>query len=92
MRKLTAKNTMVHTALVILNDVSTLEAVEIRETGEVSVLKKERKPKTHLKAKEKRAIEEVWKETKVGARLLYYELRRIDFIPSRRNNLQTKER
>ena len=75
----------------VLKDVSTAEAAEThhisqrrvqqilkeyRETGEVPVLKKERRPKTHLRDEEKRVIESVWKETRLGARLLYYELRK----------------
>ena len=49
---------------------------EYRETGEIPVLKKNRRPKTHLTEEQERIIEEVWKETRVGARLLYYELRK----------------
>jgi len=49
---------------------------EYKERGEMPVLKKERRPKTYLKDGQKEIIENVWKETKVGARLLYYELRK----------------
>ena len=75
----------------IKKDVSTKEAARIygvsvrriqqivkeyRDTGEMPVLKKERRPRTHLTDGQKEIIEKVWKETKVGARLLYYELRK----------------
>ncbi len=75
----------------IERDVSTREAARIygvsvrrvqqlikgyKETGEVPVLKKERRPKTYLSNEEKKIIEEVWKEARLGARLLYYELRK----------------
>ena len=40
---------------------------EYRETGEIPVLKKNRRPKTHLTEEQERIIEEVWKETRVGA-------------------------
>ena len=74
-----------------LKDFSTGEAAEIHnisqrrvqqilkeylDTGEIPVLKKERRPKTHLTDEQERIIEEVWKETRLGARLLYYELRK----------------
>jgi transposase InsO family protein len=49
---------------------------EYKETGEVPVLKKERRPRTYLSDEEKKIIEEVWRETRLGARLLYYELRK----------------
>ena len=64
-----------------LRDFSTGEAAEIyhvsqrrvqqilkeyRKTGEIPVLKKERRPKTRLTEEQERIIEEVWKETRVG--------------------------
>ncbi len=75
----------------IKRDVSTKEAAQIygvsvrriqqlikqyREAGEMPVLKKERRPKTYLTEAQKEIIEKAWRETKVGARLLYYELRK----------------
>ena len=74
-----------------IGDVSTKKAVEIyhitqrrvqqilkeyRMKGEGPVLKKNRRPKTYLTNEQKEIIEEVWRETRVGARLLYYELRK----------------
>jgi len=49
---------------------------EYRETGEIPVLKKERRPRTSLTAEQEKIIDEVWKETRLGARLLYYELQK----------------
>ncbi|HHF56040.1 MAG TPA: hypothetical protein ENL42_03895, partial [Thermoplasmatales archaeon] len=49
---------------------------EYRETGRVPQLTKRRRPKTYLTEEQKEIIDKVWSETKVGARLLYYELRR----------------
>ena len=40
------------------------------------MLKKTRRPKTYLSKEEKEIIEDVWRETRLGARLLYYELRK----------------
>ena len=74
-----------------IGDVSTKEAAEIygitrrrvqqimkeyREKGEAPRLKRNRRPRTYLTDEQKEIIEEVWRETKVGARLLYYELRK----------------
>ena len=74
-----------------IGDVSTKEAAEIyhitqrrvqqivreyRTKGEIPVLKKNRRPKTYLTEEQKKIIEKVWRETRVGARLLYYELRK----------------
>jgi putative transposase len=47
-----------------------------RETGEYPKLDPNRRPKTYLTLDQKAAIEEAWEETRLGARLLYYELRR----------------
>ena len=73
----------------VIEDFSTKEAAQIygvtvrriqqilkeyRETGEIPVLKKERRPKTSITEEQERVIEDVWKETRLGARLLYYEL------------------
>lgn len=46
-----------------------------RMTGEVPTLKKNRRPKTFLTDEEKRIIDKVWEEVRLGGRLLYYELR-----------------
>jgi putative transposase len=40
------------------------------------VLKKNRRPRTYLTEEQERTIEDVWKETRLGSRLLYYELRK----------------
>jgi len=47
-----------------------------REHGKMPELKKERRPKTYLSEEQKKAIEKAFKETKLSARLLYYELKR----------------
>jgi transposase len=47
-----------------------------RETGEIPRLDPKRRPKTCLSGDQKAAIEKAWEETRLGARLLYYELRR----------------
>ena len=67
----------------IERDVSTKEAARIygvrvrriqqvikkyKEGGEVPVLKRERRPKTELSKEQKEIIEEVWRDTRVGAR------------------------
>ena len=39
-----------------------------KEGGEVPVLKRERRPKTELSKEQKEIIEEVWRDTRVGAR------------------------
>ena len=49
---------------------------EYRETGRVPQLTKRRRPKTYLTEEQKEIIDKVWNETRVGARLLYYELKR----------------
>ena len=47
-----------------------------RETGEYPKLDPHRRSKTYLTLEQKAAIEKAWEETRLGARLLYYELRR----------------
>jgi putative transposase len=47
-----------------------------RETREFPRLNPNRRPKTYLTPDQKAAIEAAWEETRLGARLLYYELRR----------------
>lgn len=46
-----------------------------RETGKMPELKKERRPKTFLSAEQKEIVDRVFGETKLSARLLYYELK-----------------
>jgi putative transposase len=46
------------------------------ESGLMPVLKKERRPKTSLTDQQKQVIEEVYGETRRGARLLYYEIQK----------------
>jgi len=74
-----------------IRDFSTIEAAQIygitarrvqkilkkyRETGEIPVLKKERRPKTSLTEQQEKIIDEVWRETRLGARLLIMSCRR----------------
>ncbi|HUV80837.1 MAG TPA: hypothetical protein VMW40_08495 [Candidatus Bathyarchaeia archaeon] len=47
-----------------------------RDTGVIPRLSPNRRPKTSLTEEQKVVIDEVWKETRFGARLLFYELRR----------------
>ena len=47
-----------------------------RDTGEFSKLNPNRRPKTHLSDEQKAIIDKVWEETRLGARLLFYELKR----------------
>ena len=49
---------------------------EYREKNIIHKQKKNRRPKTYLAEEQKKIIDEVWKEMKVGTRLLYYEIRR----------------
>ena len=47
-----------------------------RDTGEFPKLNPNRRPKTHLSDEQKAIIDKVWEETRLGARLLFYELKR----------------
>jgi putative transposase len=47
-----------------------------RDTGEIPRLSPNRRPKTSLSADQKAVIEKAWEETRLGARLLFYELQR----------------
>ena len=47
-----------------------------RDTGGIPRLNPNRRPKTSLSADQKAVIEKAWEETRLGARLLFYELRR----------------
>jgi len=47
-----------------------------RETGVIPRLNPKRRPKTCLSVEQKAAIGMAWEETRLGARLLFYELRR----------------
>jgi len=49
---------------------------EYREKNIIHKQKKNRRPKTYLTEEQKKIIDEVWNEMRVGARLLYYEIRR----------------
>jgi hypothetical protein len=49
-----------------------------RETGEIPRLNPKRRPKTCLSVDQKAAIEKAGEETRLGARLLFYEPRRRD--------------
>jgi putative transposase len=46
------------------------------ESGTEPALDPRRRPRTRLTDVQKQAIDEAWEETRLGARLLYYELRR----------------
>lgn len=46
-----------------------------KETGKMPELKKERRPKTFLSDQQKEMIDDAFNETKLSARLLYYELK-----------------
>lgn len=46
-----------------------------RETSKMPELKKERRPKTYLSAEQKEMADKAFEETKLSARLLYYELK-----------------
>jgi len=51
-------------------------AKEYSDSGEIPRLKKKRRPRTYLTEEQKRWVDEVWEETRLGSKLLYYELRR----------------
>ena len=46
-----------------------------KDTGKMPELKKERRPKTFLSVEQKETIDQAFDETKLSARLLYYELK-----------------
>ena len=46
-----------------------------RETGEVPKLKWNHRPRTQLSEEQKRMIDKAWEEKRLGARLLYHELK-----------------
>ena len=47
-----------------------------RDTGEIPRLNPNRRPKMSLSADQKAVIEKAWEETRLGARRLFYELKR----------------
>ena len=49
---------------------------EYKTTGKMPELKKHRRPRTHLSEEQKQAINNAFEETRLSARLLYYELKR----------------
>lgn len=49
---------------------------EFNETKRYPILKKNRRPKTHLTEKQKDEIDKAYKETYLNPRMLYYELKR----------------
>ena len=53
---------------------------EYRDEGEITKLKKNRRPKTYLTDEQKKIIEEAWREIQIGVRLLYYELRKRGYM------------
>ena len=65
---------------------------EYRDKDRVPTLNKNRRPKTYLTEEQKKIIDEVWNEMKVGARLLYYEIRRRGYkIPHNKIHSYLKE-
>ncbi len=65
---------------------------EYRERNIIHKQKKNRRPKTYLTEEQKKIIDKVWNEMKVGARLLYYEIRRRGYkIPHNKIHLYRKE-
>ena len=65
---------------------------EYREKGRIPKLNKNRRPRTYLTEEQKRIIDEVWNEMRVGARLLYYEIRRRGYkIPHNKIHSYLKE-
>ncbi len=48
---------------------------EYKETGDIPRLISTRRPKTELSASDKETIKKAWTENRVGARLLYYDLK-----------------
>lgn len=49
---------------------------EHRETGKSHILNRKRRPETILSEVQKTAIEEAWEDSRLGARLLYWELKK----------------
>ena len=49
---------------------------EYKEMGKIPQLMKRRRARTYLTEEQKEIIEKVWKEVRVGTRLLYHELKR----------------
>lgn len=65
---------------------------EYKETGKEPVLKWNRRPRTYLSDEQKRIIDKVWEETRRGARLLYYELKkRGHLIPKNKIHTYLRE-
>ena len=59
---------------------------EFRRSGKMPELKKERRPRTYLTEEQKRRIDQAFSETRLSARLLYYELKRRN-TPVAKNKL-----
>ncbi|MFQ5621627.1 MAG: helix-turn-helix domain-containing protein [Candidatus Nanoarchaeia archaeon] len=53
---------------------------EYNDTGNIPELKANRRPRTYLTDKQKQRIDEAWNEARLGARLLYYELKKRGFV------------
>ena len=51
-------------------------AKKYSETGEVPKLNWNRRPKTDLTEEQKQTIDTIWEETRLGSKLLYFELKR----------------
>ena len=63
-----------------------------RDTGKVPTLNPNRRPKTHLSDEQKAIIDKVWAETRLGARLLFYELIKRGYrIPHNKIHLYLRE-
>ena len=64
-----------------------------RDTGEVPTLNPNRRMKTHLSDEQKAIIDKVWEETRLGARLLFYELIKRGYrIPHNKIHLYLREK
>jgi putative transposase len=63
-----------------------------KESGMVHSLKSNRRPKTRLTDNQKKAIDNAWEDTRLGARLLYYELiRRRNKVPKNKIHQYLRE-
>jgi transposase InsO family protein len=59
---------------------------QFKEHGKMPELKKERRPRTYLSEEQKETIDKAFEETRLSARLLYYELKRRE-TPVPKNKL-----
>ncbi|MCG2825377.1 MAG: hypothetical protein L6265_02150, partial [Thermoplasmatales archaeon] len=84
------------------NEISTKDAADIykvsqrrvqqlakkySESGEIPKLNWNRRPRTYLTEEQKQAIDRAWKETRLGSKLLYFELKEKRGTPVPKNKL-----